>query len=100
MKKALYGLKQAGYQWKKQLYKVLIGLGFVWAFANDCLYMLCQNNKILLINLVYINDITILGPNSYKIISLKNNLTDHFEITNISNLRYILGLQVTYDHPT
>jgi len=100
LKKALYGLKQAGHQWKKQLHKVLIRSGFLWAFFNNYLYVLCQDNKILLIILVYIDDIAIVGPDTCKIILLKNNLNDHFEITNVSELKHILGLQVTHDHFT
>jgi len=65
------GWSRVGHQWNKQLYEVLTGLEFVWAFANDCLYVLYQNNKILL---VYVDDMAIVGSNFCQIISLKNDL--------------------------
>jgi len=42
----------------------------------------------------------IVGPNSYKIILLKNNLNNHFEITNVGELKHILSLWVTCDCST
>ena len=42
----------------------------------------------------------IVGPNSYKIILFKNNLNNHFEISNVGELKHILSLWVTCDCST
>ena len=99
LKKALYGLKQAGRQWKKRLHEVLTGLGFVRAFADDCLYILRRDGKIVLMILVYVDDMAVAGPNFCKIISFKNDLTNDFDITDVGELEYMLGIRVVRDRP-
>ena len=44
--KALYGLKQASRQWKKKLHDVLSNLGLVRLFADDCLYIKKEKEKL------------------------------------------------------
>ncbi|KAJ3557795.1 hypothetical protein NP233_g11654 [Leucocoprinus birnbaumii] len=97
LRKSLYGLKQSGRQWKKRLHDILVGLGFTRAWADDCLYILRQKGKISLLILVYVDDMLVAGPNFCMIISLKNDITKHFDITDIGKLEYILGIQVTRD---
>jgi len=95
LKKALYGLKQAERQWKKRLHEVLSKLGFIRAFADDCLYLKCENRKITLLVLVYVDDMAVAGPDGYRIISFKNALSEDFEITDLGELKFILGILVT-----
>ena len=97
LKKALYGLKQAGRQWKKRLHEVLSKLGFIHAFADDCLYLKHENGKITLLVLVYVDDMAVAGPDGYRIISFKNALSKDFEITDLGELKFILGILVTCD---
>ena len=98
LKKALYSLKQAERQQKKRLHEVLSKLGFICAFADDCLYIKYENGKITLFVLVYINNMAVAGPNGYWIILFKNALNKDFEITDLSKLKFMLGILVTYDH--
>ena len=94
--KALYGLKQAGRQWKIKLNKVLLELGFVKSIADDCLYLLQKSGKIILMVLVYVDDMAVASPwCSGKIRWFTLKLGDHFEITELGELRHILGLVVT-----
>ena len=61
LKKLLYGLKQAGWQWKAKLDKVMRNLGFEKGQANDCLYILQEKGEIVLLVLVYVDDMAIAG---------------------------------------
>jgi len=97
LKKALYGLKQAGRQWKKRLHKVLSKLGFIHAFADDCLYIKCENGKITLFVLVYVDNMAVAGPDGYQIILFKNALNKDFEITDLGKLKFMLDILVTHD---
>ena len=97
LKKALYGLKQARRQWKKHLHEVLIKFGFICAFADDCLYIKRHEGNITLLILVYVDDIAIAGPDGYYIISFKSFLGKDFEITNLGELKHMLGVLVTRD---
>ena len=59
--KSLYGLKQAGRNWKKKLETVLLEFGFVKSDADDCLYIWRVAGIILLLLLVYVDDMLCTG---------------------------------------
>jgi len=99
LKKALYGLKQAGQQWKKCLHQVMTKLGFTHAMADDCLYVLWEHNKIILMVLIYVDDMAIAGKGIPGVILFKQNLSKDFEITDLGELKFILGILVTRDRP-
>ena len=80
------------------MYEVLSKLGFICTFANDCLYLKHENEKITLLVLVYVNDMAVAGPNGYQIISFKNTLSKDFEITDLGKLKFILSILITCDH--
>ena len=98
LRKALYGLKQAGRQWKKHLHDTLIDFGFTRAFADDCLYIKRHEGKIVLLILVYIDNMAVAGPGIFYITSFKSFLNKNFEITDLGDLSYMLGVLVTRDH--
>jgi len=93
----LYGLKQAGRQWKKQLHDVLTKLNLIHAFADDCLYIRKEDGKIILIVLVYVDDMAVAGPNRIHIMSFKSALAEDFDITDLGELKFMLGILVTRD---
>jgi len=97
LKRALYRLKQAKRQWKKHLHEVLIKFGFTYIFADNCLYIKHHEGKIILLILVYIDNMTIAGPNRYHIISFKLFLNEGFKITDLDELKYMLGVLVIKD---
>ena len=73
----------------------MIKLGFKCVLADNCLYIKKKNRRIALIVSIYIDDITIIGPQSLKIISFKNALNEDFKITDLGELKYILSIIVT-----
>jgi len=97
LKKALYSLKQAGRQWKKRLHDVLTKFNLTRAFAGDCLYIKKEAGKIILIVLVYVDDMAVAGPNGTHIVSFKSALAEKFDITDMGELRFMLGILVTHD---
>jgi len=88
-------LKQAGRQWKKRLYQVMTKLGFTCAMADDCLYVLWEHSKIILIVLIYVDDIAIARKGIPGIVLFKQNLSKDFEITDLGEMKFILGIQAT-----
>jgi len=99
LKKALYGLKQARRQWKKRLHEVLTNFGFTQAFSDDCLYIKHHKDQIVLLVLVYVDDMAIAGPDGIHLVSLKSFLSKDFEITDLGELKHILGILVSRDRP-
>jgi len=97
LKKALYGLKQAGRQWKKCLHEVLVSFGFIWVLADDCLYIKRHKGKIILLVLVYVDNMAVARPDNIHIVSFKSFLSKDFEITDLGELQHILGILVSQD---
>ena len=96
MRKPLYGLKQAGQQWKTKLDEVMSKAGFKKSQADDCLYILKRNGKIMLV-LVYVNDIALTAKDIATLQRFKAKLSAEFEISDFGKLRYILGIQVKWN---
>lgn len=56
LKKPLYGLKQAGQQWKTKLDEAMLKAGFEKSQADNCLYILKRDGEIIMLVLVYIDN--------------------------------------------
>jgi hypothetical protein len=92
LKKVLYGLKQAGRKWKERLDEVLVKLGFGKTRSDNCLYILREKGDIVLIILIYVGDMAVTGLRFDRIITFKHNLGNQFEIMDLGELKYILGI--------
>ncbi|PSS05348.1 hypothetical protein PHLCEN_2v3935 [Hermanssonia centrifuga] len=94
LKKALYGLKQSGRQWKKKLDEAMAKLGFEKGQADECLYVLKEDRHIILMVLVYVDDMAVAGKKLALVKRFKCNLAERFDITDGGDLTFILGVQV------
>ena len=70
-------------------------LGFTCAMANNCLYVLWEYNKIVLIVLIYVDNMTIAEKEIPGTALFKQNLSKDFEITDLGKLKFILDILVT-----
>ena len=94
LKKAIYGLKQASRAWNQQFHGVLTELGFTQTFADAGVYRYHQHKGDgPLIVILYIDDITIMGPYLKDVKQLKLDLSKHYEITDVMiNLKISFSL--------
>ena len=95
--KALYGLKQARRKWKEQLHNTLIEHSSEQIWSNDCIYILQSKGKIVLYILVHVNDIIIARENVEEIISFKSKMSDNFNVTDLGEIHFVLGIKVTWN---
>jgi len=65
--------------------------------ANDCLYVLWEYNKIVLMVLIYVDDMAIAGKGIPGVVPFKQNLSKDFEIPDLGELKFILSILVTRD---
>ena len=72
-------------------------LGFTCVMANDCLYVLWEYNKIVLMVLIYVDDMAIAGKGIPGVVPFKQNLSKDFEIPDLGELKFILSILVTRD---
>ena len=93
LKKAIYGLKQSPRAWYHKLSTTLNGRGFVKSQADHSLFTLTSNKGIVVI-LVYVDDIIITGSNQEGISSTKAFLKTAFDIKDLGELKYFLGIEL------
>lgn len=93
LKKALYGLKQASRQWNMVIDSKLKMMGLKQNKAEPCIY--CINEKeLMIIVLVYVDDILIAGNQIDKINEIKLKLSKDFEITDMGETKFFLGVEI------
>lgn len=93
LKKALYGLRQASRQWHHKLSITLVSLGFSHSKADYSLYSKVENNVIILV-LIYADDILISGNYKAAIHDLKAVLSTHFHIKDLGPVSYFFVLEI------
>jgi hypothetical protein len=60
-------LNQAGPQWKAKLNEVMKGLNFDKSQANDCLYILWEGDEVVMLVLVYVDNMAMAGKDLNRI---------------------------------
>ncbi|KAJ0480735.1 putative RNA-directed DNA polymerase [Helianthus annuus] len=93
--KSLYGLKQAPRQWNERLTNVLTSMGFVQSVCDYSLFVMSRQSVIIIL-LVYVDDIVITGNDKSEIEKVKISLQENFKIKDLGMLRYFLGIEVLY----
>ncbi|RVW52456.1 Retrovirus-related Pol polyprotein from transposon RE1 [Vitis vinifera] len=94
LRKSLYGLKQSPRAWFERFTKVVKGYGFVQCQSNHTLFVKHFPEGKLAIIIVYVDDIILTGDHEEKIDLLKKLLTKEFEIKDLGNLKYFLGMEI------
>lgn len=90
LSKALYGLKQAPRAWN---YKILRELRFTRCSKEASLYQRKQNEDTLVVA-VYVDDLLVTGSNLVMINEFKNEMAAKFEMSDLGELTYYLGIEV------
>jgi hypothetical protein len=92
LKKAIYGLKQSGREWYKDMDATLLSNGFVRSQADHSLYVK-QSSKLLLIVIVYVDDLIIMADNLEHMDEFKATLMKEYKISDLGELHYCLGIE-------
>lgn len=96
LNKSLYGLKQAARAWNRTVTEVLQKLGFQRSKADMCLYMRQDKERMMYVFL-YVDDLLVAGvtPEATKCVS--KQLREHFQIKDLGDVHFYLGIQVDQD---
>ena len=92
LRKALYGLKQSPRIWSKTLEEYLATLNFKPTTSDPSIF--CRGDYFLA---VYVDDLLIAGPNLQEIQSIKTSLTRRFQMVDLGECKYYLGMTITRD---
>jgi hypothetical protein len=92
--KSLYGLKQAPRNWNKNIVDHIKSIGFTQCVLDNCLFVKTDGDETYLISL-YVDDILIAGSDPSKIDQIKSEFTQRYEMKDLGELNYYLGMKVT-----
>ena len=93
LKKALYGLKQAPRAWYGKISQYFMFCGFKISNADSSLFIK-NNSGAHIVNLLYVDDMIITGSDEEQIAKLRKELAIHFEMKNLGEAKYFLGLEI------
>lgn len=91
--KSLYGLKQSPRAWFKRFTKVIKGYGYIQSQADHTLFYKRSRDGKISILIVYVDDIILTGDDLEGIRGLKKQLSQDFEIKDLGELKYFLGME-------
>ncbi|CAH9105932.1 unnamed protein product, partial [Cuscuta epithymum] len=94
LKKALYGLKQSPRAWFGRFEKTVKKRGYTQAQSDHTLFYKHSAEGKVAVLIVYVDDIVLTGDDQGELAALKNFLAQQFEIKDLGNLKYFLGMEV------
>ena len=96
--KTLYGLKQSGRRWYQKLTSVFISLGFTQCSVDQAVYYkISRDEGELTIVVVHVDDCSIAATSDDLVDALKAGLRKHFEVTDLGELHWMLGIEIRRD---
>ncbi|XP_071920664.1 uncharacterized protein [Coffea arabica] len=93
LKKSLYGLKQSPRAWFERFNKAVQKFGFLQSQADHTLFYRHSKEGKVAILIVYVDDIILTGDDCGGLENLKKFLAKEFEIKDLGNLKYFLGME-------
>ena len=96
LRKALYGLKQAGRAWFEKINAAFMDLGFSSLDTDYCIYRKISASTLIFVAL-YVDDILLISNALDALQQLKDDLSKRFEMTDLGEAQFVLGLQVSRD---
>jgi hypothetical protein len=96
LRKTLYGLKQSGRRWYQRLVEILVDeLGFTQCAVDQVVFFKSEVSGERVIVVVHVDDCTIAASSLGLVIAFKDNVRKHVEITDLGELHWLLGIEVS-----
>lgn len=95
LKRSIYGLKQSPRCWNTALDSQLKKMGFIQTTSDPCLYVSSEGEPFIIA--VYVDDILLAGKTDSRIVEVKNALASKFNVKDMGELKYFLGVKVIQD---
>jgi hypothetical protein len=93
LRKSLYGLKQSPRAWFDRFRHALCSMGFKQCNGDHTVFYRHSSHHITVLA-IYVDDIIITGDDEQGIKYLKENLSKEFEVNDLGQLKYFLGIEV------
>ena len=97
LNKSLYGLRQSSRCWNSVLDEYLKSIGFTQTASDPCIYVKEENGDIFIVA-IHVDDIILAGKTDEEIAKVKESIGERFQVKDMGELKYILGLQVIQEN--
>jgi hypothetical protein len=94
LRRSLYGLKQSPRAWFDRFRQSMLERGYIQSNANHTLFYKHGTCKITIL-IVYVDGIVITGDDYAEILNLKKYLALEFEVKDLGQLKYYLGIEIS-----
>ncbi|KAL8116714.1 hypothetical protein AgCh_023023 [Apium graveolens] len=96
LKRSIYGLKQASRDWNIRFDQAVQSYGFDQSPSESCVYKRSEGNAVIFL-VLYVDDILLIGNNVEMLSSVKAWLFKQFDMKDLGETTYILGIKVIRD---
>jgi len=91
--KSMYGLKQSPRTWNQKLDAFFKGIEFMKSEVDPSMYV-AQVGDVKFFIVVYVNDLILVCNNQNKLLQIKEELSQKFEMKDLEELHFFLGMEV------
>jgi hypothetical protein len=91
--RSLYGLNQAGFEWSEELKKFFLDYGFTRSQVDQAIYFRWNAEEHTIIT-VSVDDMAVTSKRLQDIEGFKAELRERFDISDLGELTWLLGLKV------
>ena len=97
LRRSIYGLKQSSRQWYFRFHRAIISNEFTMVEEDHCVYVKRSKKSFLILSL-YVDDILLAENDKEMIVTTKVWLSSNFEMRDIREASYVLGVKILRDH--
>jgi hypothetical protein len=95
--KSLHGLNQSPRMWYQNFDTYILELVFVRRKVYHCVYSKKVGNHFIYV-VLYVNDMLLVGNNMDVIKEVKSHLSSKFDMKDLGDANFILGMEIKIDH--
>jgi hypothetical protein len=96
LKRSIYGLKQSSRQWYLRFHRAVLLNKFTMIEEDHCVYVKRSKGSFIILSL-YVDDMLLAGNDKNMIVSTKGWLSSNFEMKDMGEADYIMGVKIFRD---
>uniref|UniRef100_A0AAV1U7S1 Reverse transcriptase Ty1/copia-type domain-containing protein n=1 Tax=Peronospora matthiolae TaxID=2874970 RepID=A0AAV1U7S1_9STRA len=99
LKRSLNNLKQSTRMWNQMIDEFMIKMGFNKSESDHCIYIK-RDDQVKILVVLYVDDLILASSSNELLKSTKMALSTRFEMKDLGELNYFLGMEIKNDRKT